>query len=666
MSENIPTGATPIGLPPFSAWLASNIPAVYDNTMSYYEELTSLIKYLETVVLPAVNENSESVTELSRLYAELKEFVDTYFENLDVQEEINNKLDQMVEDGTLQEIITTYIQSNVAWVFDTVADMKVATNLVNGSYARTLGYHSVDDGGAATYYIDETGTADEGAIIAIGSTLKAHLVHIGKITPEMFGAYGDGVHDDVTPIRKALDFLYSTDSDVNTWQMSGTLYFNAKTYLVDGPIIEVDYPSRVTRISLKGDGTRTAIVAGENCTRMFDNQNKIGFSNFEDIYFVGNDSTFLYTSESQPQRLRFIRCTFRNFHTVANVQGTVDNSEFVYDQCAIQGCGTTLSPCELFIFNNSQAVNWRFYATDIESFTGVCFHFIQGTNIHMYQGSIIALEGSVIYSFDGANQNTFGPGNFPTIALYGVRYELRNSQLLVADGFQGRISIEHIYCGMGGGNISDASDTIKIIDGVPKMTFISCYNLNNYKLNLQINRYLSPSETNAGYLKFINCEYDVVKAMVDRSSITASSAGYYRMAPTVLYNGQPLEGLTVQNLAKYTGQIMSKNITILTNYDSTSSPAGVKTNLPRAGFITSITLESVYTTSFGSTSTLTAEVYNASDQLIASGNVTIQSRSKATIQVNAPVTDGWYILLKNSSPDATWYVPHILYAEYLS
>ena len=105
MTQNIPTGANPVVLPPFRAWLASNIPAVYDNTMSYYDELTSLIKYLESVVLPAVNENSQSVTELANLYKDLKEFVDNYFENLDVQEEINNKLDAMVEDGTFDTII---------------------------------------------------------------------------------------------------------------------------------------------------------------------------------------------------------------------------------------------------------------------------------------------------------------------------------------------------------------------------------------------------------------------------------------------------------------------------------------------------------------------------------------------------------------------------------
>ena len=34
--------------------------------------------------------------------------------------------------------------------------MKSATNLINGSYARTLGYYNKNDGGSATYKITNT------------------------------------------------------------------------------------------------------------------------------------------------------------------------------------------------------------------------------------------------------------------------------------------------------------------------------------------------------------------------------------------------------------------------------------------------------------------------------------------------------------------------------
>lgn len=193
-----------IFLPPFKAWLASNIPAVYDNTMSYYEELVALIKYLQDIVVPAVNDNAAAVTAISEAQETLQAYVDNYFDNLDVQEEINNKLDQMAEDGTLQEIITTYIQSNVAWTFDTVADMQAATNLIAGSDAQTLGYYSIDDGGKSLYHITNSGTADGGKVIALTGGLYAHLIVKDVVYVEQFGAKGDGTTDDQDAINLAM------------------------------------------------------------------------------------------------------------------------------------------------------------------------------------------------------------------------------------------------------------------------------------------------------------------------------------------------------------------------------------------------------------------------------------------------------------------------------
>ena len=113
----LPKGKAVLPLPPFKAWLASNIPAVYDNTMTYYEELCALIKYLQSVVLPALNENAAAVTVISNAVEQLQKYVDDYFKNLDVQEEINNKLDEMTESGELEEIIGEWIKDKVKYIF---------------------------------------------------------------------------------------------------------------------------------------------------------------------------------------------------------------------------------------------------------------------------------------------------------------------------------------------------------------------------------------------------------------------------------------------------------------------------------------------------------------------------------------------------------------------
>lgn len=85
------------------------IPTSYLVSMTYEEQLLWLCNYLEKEVIPALNNNAEALKEVQDLYVELKKYVDDYFSNLDVQEEINNKLDEMATDGTLDRIINQEI-----------------------------------------------------------------------------------------------------------------------------------------------------------------------------------------------------------------------------------------------------------------------------------------------------------------------------------------------------------------------------------------------------------------------------------------------------------------------------------------------------------------------------------------------------------------------------
>ena len=102
----------PVGkLNPFAKFCCTigNLPTSYMISLTYEEQLLWLCNYLEKTVIPAVNTNAEAVQELQELYIVLKNYVDNYFENLDVQEEINNKLDEMATDGTLENIINQEI-----------------------------------------------------------------------------------------------------------------------------------------------------------------------------------------------------------------------------------------------------------------------------------------------------------------------------------------------------------------------------------------------------------------------------------------------------------------------------------------------------------------------------------------------------------------------------
>lgn len=98
-------------LTPFTRFCCSigAIPSSYLVSLSYEEQLLWLCNYLQETVIPTVNNNGEAVTELQELYVTLKNYVDNYFTNLNIQNEINNKLDEMATDGTLDKIINQEI-----------------------------------------------------------------------------------------------------------------------------------------------------------------------------------------------------------------------------------------------------------------------------------------------------------------------------------------------------------------------------------------------------------------------------------------------------------------------------------------------------------------------------------------------------------------------------
>ena len=94
-------------LKPFTRFCMTigNLPSSYLVSLTYEEQLLWLCDYIKNTVIPAVNNNAESLSEVQKLYIELKEYVDNYFTNLNVQQQIDNKLDEMAEDGTLASII---------------------------------------------------------------------------------------------------------------------------------------------------------------------------------------------------------------------------------------------------------------------------------------------------------------------------------------------------------------------------------------------------------------------------------------------------------------------------------------------------------------------------------------------------------------------------------
>lgn len=94
-------------LQPFRYWCQKVLPLVYDDSLSYYELLCKVVDYLNKT-FEDVETLHDDVANLHSAYEELQSYVNNYFSTLDVQEEINNKLDNMASNGELYDIIRRY------------------------------------------------------------------------------------------------------------------------------------------------------------------------------------------------------------------------------------------------------------------------------------------------------------------------------------------------------------------------------------------------------------------------------------------------------------------------------------------------------------------------------------------------------------------------------
>lgn len=158
----------------FRFWVQKALPLVYDDSLSYYELLCKVVDYINNLtsdvnnMVNVVNEAESFIdgaetqlqavldkgtsdfeaaitagnnainttvtnanSNIATAIQELNTYRDNYFTNLDVQEEINNKLDIMAGNGELGQIILNVFGDQLGhpWVVNSVSEMTGDTYL---------------------------------------------------------------------------------------------------------------------------------------------------------------------------------------------------------------------------------------------------------------------------------------------------------------------------------------------------------------------------------------------------------------------------------------------------------------------------------------------------------------------------------------------------------
>lgn len=83
----------------FTGYIAKVLPLAFDDSMSYYECLCALLKYINETVVTDINNTNDGLAELQQFYLELQDYVNNYLNDKNLQPMIDHKIDEMLDNG---------------------------------------------------------------------------------------------------------------------------------------------------------------------------------------------------------------------------------------------------------------------------------------------------------------------------------------------------------------------------------------------------------------------------------------------------------------------------------------------------------------------------------------------------------------------------------------
>lgn len=374
-------------LNPIGCFGELSIPTVFGNELSYYEKLCRVVEELDKV-LHDVNLLHGEYVFLEGMFNQLKSYVDDYFKNLDVQTEINIKLDNMLANGDFDALFSAILMHST-YAFESYEDIPANFSFAENSKVITKnGFYEVSN-------------SNNGLGIAFGNVFLNPVGDVLNITAVPHGDIG-------ATINAAMSLFKN-------------IYIPAGTYVSMTPI------DMVSNVNIYGDGESSVITSQNDFLHA---EQATGFSIFN-LRINGNGTNNGIVFQALTANSRVTRSNIKNIWLHYFKKAIVINSATGYnyfDQIRITSIGSNgigisigenntakLAPNYIY-FNNLQVENIN-NGNEIEcgikitrgqyiEFNGCDFaNFINNTVAYIdaiYQLSDIKFQNCVFFSFKKA------------------------------------------------------------------------------------------------------------------------------------------------------------------------------------------------------------------------------------------------------------------------
>lgn len=337
------------------------------------------------------------------------------------QQELDNAIAQWLQ--AHPEATTTVDFTIVRKVYSTLQQAQADSTLTAGDLIETLGYFSSGDNGGTKYIIRND--APTGPYERIGN-LYAEMQPNKYLTPEMFGAKGDGITDDGNALYTALNYAYSLCIPV---------IISAKTYITS---ITLDVKQGTRLIGYNNSLCCIKYTGANVCIDLY------AYAEIDGVYILANTTSIdsigincdykeVATSGSTRRNINIKNCRIRNFRKAAiNL-----NNEWQVniDNCYIYGptrSGTNYQCCGIrFDYDGALLSAWAGSGNLItNTYIDQCYYGIYnrgGWDVtlindifeHCYWGYYKAAEGNAT-NIIGCWFEDFGPSSSNPTAGHGV------------------------------------------------------------------------------------------------------------------------------------------------------------------------------------------------------------------------------------------------------
>ena len=526
----------------FTNYIFKAIPLAFDESMSYYETLCGLLNYLKNVIIPTVNNNADAVAELQNLYIQLHEYVENYFTNLDVQDEINNKLDQMVKDGTLDTILRRFIDNKYcvnAFDFGCVGDDETddTNKLIELiTYAKEKNINYID-GQFKTYGVSNPITIDGVKLtnfnfkyigdVVLDNVQGRQIFTIENCILENVNFNGNNINVGAfystqgnnrlinckVENCKWYSFVFSGSSNnilekCTAYRNGGVFQGGAFHFTEESNFNTIINCNAIENLGKGFDTLRSHNIIFENCyalNNQFENYSPRQYCysiKFDTCKSIKNtDSNEFFTSKNQiimPTDNSGIKCSRGAYNSViTNCDIIQDGGTNVVSGIHNQGCqNITIENNKISSVNNGILVSWHpqdgvQYPASSPNNTTIRNNVING---------LIGIFATLSTSYDEI-KNLIIENNKITSSSYAIRCEDITNCIMDKNDINSQNIALYIYSSHNNQNYNDYTITNNTIKGLASDT-----NLINYcnKMILKNNNFDAPDNGTA--IKFTNCD----------------------------------------------------------------------------------------------------------------------------------------------------------------